>query len=64
MKTRSRGSLLARQFNQVMVVGEEKHLGLSRELCQGVQGCRCAIIVETQQDVIHDEGNRLVRLEP
>ena len=52
--------LAARQFNQVMMVSEEKDLRLAREFCQGAQSRGCAIIVEIQEDVIHDEGNRLM----
>ena len=55
-----RGKLAARELDQMMMVSEEKDLCLSREFRQGVEGCRCSIIVEAQEDVIDDERNRLM----
>ena len=50
--------------DQVLVVGEEDDLGPARQIGKRAQRGRGPRVVEVQQDVVDDEGDRLVALEP
>src|SRR4051794_22433985 len=42
---------------------EHDNLGSKREVCQGVKSSDGAVVVKLDQDVIHDQGNRIVLFE-
>ena len=46
---------LARQVHEVIVVGEENHLHVRRQLRQELQRRRGAHVVEVHEDVVEDE---------
>ena len=45
-----------RLFHQVPVVGEEDDLGFPGEFEEGLQGRPGPLVVELNEDVVHDEG--------
>ena len=52
------------QLDQVPVVGKEQDLGVPRQFGQGPEARPGAVVVEVQEDVVDDERDRLVGLEP
>ena len=47
----------------MLVVREQDDLGPARDLGQGLEGGGGALVVELDQDVVDDQGDRLVALE-